>query len=202
MKSKYELMLEPSYLYLIKNLRGIIYTSKELPIENEVKWLKRKFKYRELGISETLDTEKKWRNLTILPKIVEDPTLDSILQASKHICPLIILKEESLKDFKDSIIAKIKTKNKLNDKDLKFNLRLVNYSITDFYLKSIELAIKSNMDERRKLVEKDLKRFWRIKRDEAGKTLITYIDPLLMEKNISNPIYMSIIPCLILDLNK
>jgi hypothetical protein len=192
---------EPLHLYLVKNLRGIIYFSKGFSLEAELEWLRRKFRYRELGISENLGFEAKWKNLLTLPRIVEDAVLDSLFQASKYVCPLIVLKEESLKDFAGAIISSLRTREKLSDKDLKFNLRLVNYAITDFYMKSIELAAKSDMDGRRRLAEKDLKRFWRIKADAEGKTLIAYMDPLLIKSQIQNPMLKSLIPSVVLDLS-
>lgn len=190
---------EPLHLYLVKNLRGIVYFLKGVNSKAEFDWLKRKFKYRELGISETLQLDLRWKKLLTLPKKEDNPVLDSLYQASSFICPLIVLKEQSLKSFENAVILSLKTSERLNDKDLKFNLRLVNYSITDFYLKSIEFAVKSDIKSRRKLAEKDLKRFWRIKADTSGKTLVAYIDPLLVKSDISNPIYMSLIPCLVLD---
>lgn len=69
------------------------------------------------------------------------------------------MKEESLKDFESAVVAVLKTRERLGDKDLKFNLRLVNYAITDFYIKSIELALQFDLAERKRLAEKDLKRF-------------------------------------------
>jgi len=190
---------EPLHLYLAKNLRGIIYFSRDITPKTEFDWLKRKFRYRELGVSENLKLELKWKKLLTLPKMVDDPVLDSLLQASRFVCPLIVLKEQSLKDFRNAVIIQFKTSEKLNDKDLKFNIRLVNYSITDFYLKSIELAAKQDLEGRKKLAEKDLKRFWRVKEDANGKTLIAYIDPLIFKGDIQNPLYMSLIPCLVLD---
>jgi len=191
---------EHQRLYFVKNLRGIVYLSRGVSPEKEFEWLKRKFRYRELGVSETLELELKWKKLLTLPKIVENPILDSLLQASSFVCPLIILKEESLKDFKNATVALLKTKEKLADKDLKFNLRLVNYAITDFYTKSIELALQSDLDGRKRLAEKDMKRFWRIQEDTNGKTLIAYVDPLLVKSDLQEPVYMSLIPSLVLDL--
>lgn len=191
---------EHQRLYFVKNLRGIVYLSRGVSSEKEFEWLKRKFRYRELGVSETLKLELKWKKLLTLPMIVENPVLDSLLQASSFVCPLIILKEESLKDFKKATVASLKTKEKLADKDLKFNLRLVNYAITDFYTKSIELALQSDLDGRKRLAEKDLKRFWRIPEDANGKTLIAYIDPLLVKSDLQKPVYMSLVPSLVLDL--
>jgi hypothetical protein len=195
-----ELNAEVFKLYLVKNLRGVVFFSREVNPEAEVKWLKRKFKYRELGISENLKLTDKWKKLVILPRIEENEVLDSLFQASRFICPLIILKEKSLNTFNKAVVARLKTEEKLSDKDLKFNLRLANYSITDFYLKSIQLARQFNLDGRRKLAEKDLKRFWRVKTSEDGITLVAYVDPLLMKKEIKDLSLMSLVPCLILDL--
>jgi hypothetical protein len=191
---------EHQRLYLVKNLRGIIYLSRGVSPEKELEWLKRKFRYRELGVSETLKLKLEWKKLLTLPKIVENPVFDSLLQASSFVCPLIILKEDSLKDFGKAVVATLKTREKLGDKDLKFNIRLVNYATTDFYLKSIELALQSDMEGRKKLAEKDLKRFWRVPENADGKTLIAYIDPLLIEGDIQKPVHMSLVPSLILDL--
>ena len=190
---------EPFRLYLVKNLRGIVYFSKGLNPKIELDWLKRKFRYRELGVSESLKLELKWKKLLTLPKTDDNPVLDSLFQASSLICPLIVLREESLKDFGNAVIVSLKTLEKLGDKELKFNLRLVNYAITDFYLESIQLAAKSDMMGRRRLAEKDLKRFWRIKADASGKTLIAYIDPLLIKGDIRDPLRMSLIPSLVID---
>jgi hypothetical protein len=185
--------------YLIKNLRGIVYHSNNIDPKDEINWLKRKFKYRELGISENLKAYSKWKRLVVLPRIVQDAVLDSVLQASRFLCPLLVLKEQSLSSLENAIIARLRTNEKLSDKDLKFNIRLVNYAITDFYIKSIELGRQSNMESRKELAKKDLKRFWRIKTSEDGKTLIAYIDPLLMNREITDPTQMSTVPCLVLD---
>ncbi|MEM0488738.1 MAG: hypothetical protein QXT06_02030 [Candidatus Bathyarchaeia archaeon] len=191
--------IEPHYLQLVKNLRGIIFFSESVSPDTELKWLRRKFKYRELGFSETLKLGISWRKAIPLPKIVNDSALDSLLQASLYICPLLILKKESLNAYMDAVIACIRTKQQLSDKDLKFNIRLVNYSITDFYLDAINLALKGDLDGRRKLADRDLKRFWRIKHEADGTPLIVYIDPLLMGGRLENPIFMSLIPAIVID---
>lgn len=194
--------IEPYYLHLVKNLRGIIFFSESVSPNTELKWLRRKFKYRELGFSETLKLGISWRKLVSLPKIVSDSALDSLLQASRYVCPLLILKEESLNAYLDAVIACIRTKQQLSDKDLKFNIRLVNYSITDFYLDAINLALKGDLDGRRKLVDRDLKRFWRIKHEADGEPLIVYIDPLLIGEQLENPIFMSLIPAVVIDFSE
>jgi len=69
---------------------------------------------------------------------------------------------------------------------------LVNYSITDFYLK----AIKADKKEKVKIAREDLKRFWRIKESKEGKSIIVYVDPKL---EVKHEVYRSIIPCVVLD---
>ncbi|MEM1513256.1 MAG: hypothetical protein QXN15_11940 [Candidatus Jordarchaeales archaeon] len=64
---------DPLHLYLVKNLRGVLYFSKEATVEAELKWLKKKFKYRELGISDALKADIGWRKLLTLPRVVDDP---------------------------------------------------------------------------------------------------------------------------------
>lgn len=192
---------DPLHLYLVKNLRGVLYFSRETPVEAELKWLKKKFKYRELGISDALKADIRWGKLLTLPRIVDDPPLDSLLQASRFVCPIIVLKERSLRDFGRAVVASLRTKEKLGDKELKFNLRLVNYAVTDFYLKSIEIAEKGDLDGRRALAESDLKRFWRVKPDPEGRALIAYVDPILLKEDIQSPAQKSLIPCLVIDLS-
>jgi len=190
---------KPDYLYLVKNLRGIIYFSKGVEPGLELDWLKRKFRYRILGISQNLEVKTNWKRLHVLPRIEDDPRLDSLFQASKFICPLLVLKEDSLGDLRNLIIAELKTEENLDNRDLKFNIRLANYSITDFYLKAIELAKKRDIEGRKELALKDLKRFWRIKESAGGRTLIAYIDPLLSKREISEVTLLSIIPAIVID---
>jgi hypothetical protein len=185
--------------YLVKNLRGVVYFSTKLNVERELDWLKRKFRYRDLGISEALELKQGWKRLVKLPKIEDDASLDSILQASRFLCPLIVLGHESLGDFGKAMIARLSTRERLDDRALKFNLRLVDYAITDFYKEAIELGMQRNLRARRELAMKDLKRFWRVEAAADGRILIAYLDPLLL-KELKEPIFMSIVPCFVLDL--
>ena len=188
--------IEPEFLHLVKNLRGVLYFSQKR--EKEFEWLKRKFRYRELGISELLPRPEKWRKLVTLPKLEKDPVLDSLLLANQYIAPLILLGEDSLKPFRKAVIVELKTKQKFNDRELKFNLRLVDYAITDFYVKTIELARTSRLEERKRLAEADLKRFWRVKANPRGHTFVGYLEPLEFEQLKTKP--LSLIPFLVLDL--
>lgn len=192
--------INPEYLYLVKNLRGIIYFSDKTKAEREIEWLKRKFRYRKLGLAKSLKEKSKLKlwsrvetlSLPLKEEVKLNPEIESILLASSFLSPLLILKEESLTKFSDFLILRLKTRENLDDRELKRNIRLANYSITDFYLR----AIKADERERRKIASEDLKRFWRISGDEEGKTIVAYLDPKL---EVKHEIYRCIIPCVVLD---
>jgi len=193
-------MISSEYLYLVKNLRGIIYFSDKSKAEKEIEWLKRKFRYRKLGIAKSLKEKSKlklWDKLEILSLPFEvnlklNSEIESMLLASSFLSPLLILKEETLTKLSNFLILGLKTKEVLDDRELKRNIRLANYSITDFYLK----AIKADRKEKVKIAREDLKRFWRIKESKEGKSIIVYLDPKL---EVKHEVYRSIIPCVILD---
>lgn len=193
-------MISSEYLYLVKNLRGIIYFSNKSKAEKEIEWLKRKFRYRKLGIAKSLKEKSKlklWDKLEILSLPFEvnlklNLEIESMLLASSFLSPLLILKEETLTKLSNFLILGLKTKEVLDDRELKRNIRLANYSITDFYLK----AIKADRKEKVKIAREDLKRFWRIKESKEGKSIIVYLDPKL---EVKHEVYRSIIPCVILD---
>ncbi|RLE11470.1 hypothetical protein DRI96_06130, partial [Candidatus Aerophobetes bacterium] len=139
-------MISSEYLYLVKNLRGIIYFSDKSKAEKEIEWLKRKFRYRKLGIAKSLKEKSKlklWDKLEILSLPFEvnlklNSEIESMLLASSFLSPLLILKEETLTKLSNFLILGLKTKEVLDDRELKRNIRLANYSITDFYLKAIK----------------------------------------------------------------
>jgi len=180
--------------YFVKNLRGIVYFKGEVCCDNEIKWLKRHFKYRSLGIHKDLwkedlnfvklelrKYESKFKNLA----------LKSLLLASYYLVPLIILKIQSLQDFEDFLVYEFKIKEKLEDREIKRNIRLVNYSITDYCLK------KENHED---LIKSDLKRFWRLKESKDGKPFIAYLDAT--KANLKEEVFRNLVPAIILDLRE
>jgi len=124
-------MVSPEYLYLVKNLRGIIYFSDKSKVEKEIEWLKRKFRYRKLGIAKSLKEKSKlklWSKLEILSLPFEvnlklNSEIESMLLASSFLSPLLILKEETLIKLSSFLILKLKTKEVLDDRELKRNIR-------------------------------------------------------------------------------
>ena len=191
-------MLDPNFLYLVKNLRGILYFSKE--DQPELDWLKKKFRYRELGVSETLAPSTKWKKLVTLPKLKDDPVLDSLLLASRFLSPLIVLKESSLKDFGKGVVCELKSEQDLSDREMKLTSGSSITRLPIFTPSSIELAKKGEFGVRKELAEKDLKRFWRMKPSRKGRTVVGYVEPLLFEELKNEP--LSLIPFFVLELRE
>ena len=192
-------MRKEEYLYLVKNLRGIIYFRK--PLRWELLWLKRKVRYRLLGIDAKLyaKIKKPWKNLIPLrPKVerksrkIRELAMRAIYLANRFLSPLIIVGKSSYADFKKLALLEIRTKAKFNDVELRRNLRLLDYAMTDCYVKS-SLAVEK--EKRSEIAKKDAKRFWRIKQEKDGEVFIAYLDPLLALQNFK----CSIIPAIVLD---
>ena len=91
------------------------------------------------------------------------------------------------------------TSSTLMETEVKRNIRLVNYAIIDFYTETIKFAKERNLEKRREIVKKDLKRFWRLK--EGKGVAVIYVDVLkagISLKNIPENCF-SIVPCVIID---
>jgi len=197
--------LTPNTIFLLKNLRGIIYFSQGVNVEREIKWLKKKFRYRHLGIVKDLATEvKPWKKLAILEvphKIkVKNVALKSALLASFFATPLLILRKESLGDFGKYIVAYV-TSDHLNEVEMKRNIRLANYAITDFYVKMLKLAEANDLKGRKEIVRRDVKRFWRLRGEKI--VVAVYIDVMKEKKLLKRKVplyYLCMVPAVIVDL--
>ncbi len=188
--------MEPKFVFLLKNLRGLVYFSKGVDASEEIKILKKSFRYRTIGILKELDGKYFFPiQLDFLNKFGLEEK--AILTSSFFATPLLILSRKSLKKLRKFVIESIGIGEKLEYKELKRNLRLVNYSITDFYVKSIELFEKGKLKERVELAKKDTKRFWRLKR--GRKVFIVYLEPAkIKSKNLPINCF-SIVPGIIID---
>ena len=195
--------LDPRYVYLLKNLRGIIYFSKNLDVKKEIKWVRRKFRYRMVGIPQEFAKEVKiWKRAVVLnlPFSIRSKNIatKTVLLASYFVTPILILKEDSIKDFTRIMVGYV-TSPRLDENEVKRNIRLANYAITDFYVESIRFAEQRDVEKRKELVKRDIKRFWRLK--GGKKVSIIYVD--VLEAGISLrkvPLNcLSIVPCVVID---
>ena len=190
--------MEIDKIYLLKNLRGIIHFDPHLNVTTEWTWLRKKFRYRKLGISQhllELSGLPVLSMLEILTPTLElselpPPASDSLALATEYVTPLIILKSASLTPFEPLVLHKVTTADKLPDTELRRNIRLVNYSIID-YCRDI---IHADATTRLKIVQDDAKRFWRVQPGTIP--LIVWLDLAKLE----SPPLKLVIPSVIIDL--
>jgi hypothetical protein len=170
---------------VVKNLRGVVYHEKGMDVSEHTKYLKKAFKYRALGIHESLaeDLGRPFISLRCpfrirKPKGVDRVAFESLVLALFYVSPLIILGAESAEKLEPFKIFVIKTKTQEDGRTRKLHLRVCDYSVIDWYPKLVELGKNGELQKRLKFVKEDAeKRFWRLKPYE-GKDRIAYYDLL------------------------
>jgi len=175
--------------WIIKNLRGVLYL-KEVN-EERLNFLSKKFRYRNIGIPPTLTIKEKKPFIKLIypSKTIEEfilsfknPAIESISLASCYVSPVIAFLED-YKDLKPFAIEEVKIEDKLTDKELKRHLRIADYAVIDIYHWSTNFAyeclkkgdIENMIEKRRERVKQDIKRYWRISK-EQGRAFIAYLD--------------------------
>ena len=144
------------YAAIVKNLRGVIYTSLDWrELDERLKWLKRHFKYRNIGITkESLNCYPSLKSYLESPLIelkypfkqaeeliaayqkildLPPPVIETYCMASMYVAPMIVLGEKSIKDLGHLTITSVKTLKTLDDKSYKLHMRIVDYTTLDFY---------------------------------------------------------------------
>ncbi len=209
------------YAALVKNLRGIVlFDLDEENVSEAIRWLANRFKYRNLGLPPTL-TEKyggevgKYLGGSPFRKIVypipELEKLSSIVSeeaeipyelseglvlASTYISPLLVLGSRFVGFVENLAVETVRVCGKLDVKQWKLHLRIADYTVLDFYEKSVleamelirkrhvltEEELNSVLEARLKRIREDTRRYWRIKCSE-GKPFLYYIDMLNVLKN-------------------
>jgi len=158
----------PIYVSLLKNLRAIAFFNPKSPLpQNEVNWLKRKFKYRNIGISkgflkavkpEVKSIFSKQPFRIVEPPIVEindfieivselntkvpDYVVESIILASCYVNPIIVVGRESFQILSQFAVWNLKSTAELPDIEIKRNFRIIGYAILDFHEKVITKTYK------------------------------------------------------------
>ncbi|MCP2605072.1 hypothetical protein NLC29_02840 [Candidatus Aminicenantes bacterium AH-873-B07] len=158
---------EPKYISILKNVRGVIYFSEKDKILEEIKWLRKHFRYRYLGISKNLlkNINEKNTKQTLLKKPfiqlyypnenietfvnsfyeitkINLPLLESLFLSSCYVSPFFILGEEALKQCETFILHFLEISGKLDDKELKRHLRFADYGVIDIHEHSTQYAWK------------------------------------------------------------
>ena len=185
------------YAAVVKNLRGVIYYRGGM--EDRLRWLLSKFKYRSLGVTPSLaDLMPKRKVLVelaypvqaveeavrLFSEVIPLEAAEALCLASAYISPVMLIGE--LDEFKPAVIRTVKTSMNLDEKAWKLHMRIADYTTLDFYAWSTKNALEALTDDKR-LVEAlrereeraadDERRYWRLRSDE-GRTFLAYLDPL------------------------
>ncbi|RLI06965.1 hypothetical protein DRO32_04680 [Candidatus Bathyarchaeota archaeon] len=152
------------YAAIVKNLRGVLYSSLSPPeLEEKMKWLRRRFRYRNLGLTPDILSRyggaiRSYIGPTFLELGTPDPALGELLAsyeeltglgrpvleaycyASLYVSPIIVLGHDGVKDFGPLVVDEVLTDRELSDRDYKLHMRIADYTVLDFYLWSTSRA--------------------------------------------------------------
>lgn len=192
-----------SYAALVKNLRGVVLLDrKEKGIEKTVRWFGGRFKYRQIGVPPSLhDFEhlkggpfvpvtyptKSLRDLARLAgTLVRPEAAEAVVLASAHVCPVMAL-GKSWELLRPLAVGEVMG-GEMDARSLKLHLRISDYTVLDLYQWSTENSRRlwrgeGLGEERARRVERDKKRYWRLK--EGKKPFLLYLD--LARKLSENP---------------
>jgi hypothetical protein len=149
------------FVSLLKNVRAVAFLDPDASVpEEELKWLRKKYQYRSLGVSsrllESLPKDlraiferKPYVRLTAptaeieaLTSLISDyhssvPTyvFDSIIMASCYVNPLLVIGRESYDALRELTAWALSSSSELPDVEIKRNTRIIGYAILDFHEK-------------------------------------------------------------------
>lgn len=184
-------------IYIAKNIKGFYLPCKE-GVDKEIKFLRKRFRYRKIGILST--HLKEIGNYLDEPLyLIEDNeiscnleykeinySLASLMQISS-LFMVPILASPLLRDMlKKLFLWSICLERKFSPKEFSFNLRLLTYFMIDMapkYPKAIKekvasLELNKYIKEREDNIIKDAKeRFWRLEENREGEIRLGIIEP-------------------------
>ena len=158
----------PRYVSLLKNLRAVVFLDPDMqiPIE-EIKWLRRKYRYRNIGVSESLvmalkaeakelflkkpfeilrppllEIENFIRSISEFESEIPAYVIESLILTSCYVNALVVLRRDSLSILNPFITWTMKSAAELSEMEVKRNLRIIGYAIIDFYGKNAEQAYR------------------------------------------------------------
>lgn len=158
------------YAAIVKNLRGVVVADlSDDTVWNRIRWLTRKFRYRDLGLPPTIVSEYKtslskylggnpFRELVYpideLKNMVKlyigkvgfsIELAEALTLASTYISPLLIIGDKylhQLSKLREVIIDKVLVCKPMDDNLWKLHLRIADYTILDMYEKSVTEALE------------------------------------------------------------
>ncbi|RLI27253.1 MAG: hypothetical protein DRO52_00705 [Candidatus Hecatellales archaeon] len=194
------------YAALVKNLRGVVLARMETSgVEASLRWLVKRFKYRDLGLPPSMVEIKKRKGFGRLVELfypsgelerlaeafaskLSTPleAVEALVIASAYVSPVIAVGRWAAEALSKLAVERVESKVRLDGKGWKLHFRILDYTVLDAYEKSVAEAEelwgrKLNLEAfRRKRIERirrDTKRYWRLlEGDETPKPLILYFD--------------------------
>jgi len=159
----------PRYVSLLKNLRAVAFLDPEMPVPlQEIGWLKRRYRYRNVGISERLlmalkaevkefflskpfetlkspllEIEDFIRTILEISSEVPAYVVESLILTSCYVNALVVLGRNSFSVLNPFIVWAMRSTAELTETEVKRNLRIIGYAMIDFYDKNAGQAYET-----------------------------------------------------------
>ena len=217
-------MLNPEYIALVKNLRGMLFGLGDESEDDAISWLVKHFRYRELGVPPKL-----WDQIPQKGKIryikhpfefpdflgsiadrvgVPASAVECVAFASAFATPMILLSRRAAEVIKPLSQFTFRGDPPEDDRSAKFHLRVCDYAAVDIYAWAHDSAKavfsgrenwSSEVKKRRKVAKEDaLKRFWRLGDGNGNFPLFMYLDLILgvdePHEEFGNYLFWSLVP--------
>lgn len=155
-----------SYAAIVKNLRGVALFNPNENVNEIIKWLVDRFRYRNIGIPEELknrgfQTIKKYLKgnpfITIdypiehlrefpifLSEIIkiDKMVVDAIFLSSIYISPLLVLGESYIDKISNFLVDHVNVRDPLDNRMWKLHFRIADYTILDLYNECVNEGFK------------------------------------------------------------
>jgi hypothetical protein len=192
------------YAALVKNMRGVVLFSPADDVSEDLKWLVERFRYRVLGVPQSLVERVPGLKKPLVPlaypsKGVEDfvkfvassaglerEVAEAVCLASCYVSPLLALGPGAQKSLRGLAVGEVSSKVEMGVRDWKLHLRIADYSVLDLYewsttqaqrLWQKDVDVEELISERVAAVKRDQKRYWRLQRGELEpRTFLVYLD--------------------------
>lgn len=123
--------------------------------------------------------------------------VEALVLASTYVSPLMVMGKSILKSLEKICVDTVYSNVKLDNFGWKLHFRIVDYTVLDFYVWSTshskqlwkqEVSLEEFVKERKKKINKDKKRYWRLQKgEEKPLPLVFYLDlAQTIAKNIRN----------------
>jgi len=171
----------PRYVSLLKNLRAVAFLDPNMQIPlPEIKWLKQRYRYRNVGISERLlialkaeakefflrkpfeilkppllEIEKFIKTILEIESEIPAYVVESLILTSCYVNALIVLGRDSFPILDPFMIWAMRSTAELTETEVKRNLRIIGYAMIDFHNKNAEQAYETLKEIAGRIKEKE-----------------------------------------------